>query len=132
MSTATQLPAQAVAAAGDAIVTVSSDGVITSWNGAAQALLGHTAEQAIGQSLALIVPLLYRARHVGAFHTAMDHATLANGGRPARVEAMAADGSLVVLAMSLGVITEGTHGAAGAVAVLRPAGADLVPFVSPS
>src|SRR2546427_10269735 len=48
------LASAAVAAAGDAIVTTDGHGWITSWNRAAELLLGVSAEQAIGQTLALI------------------------------------------------------------------------------
>jgi PAS domain S-box-containing protein len=94
------LAAQALAAAADAIVTVNTHGEITSWNPAAEVLLGHTAGQAIGQTLALLIPAEHRARHVGAFHAAMDSGQLAHVGRPARVEAMTGDGGRVTLAMS--------------------------------
>jgi PAS domain S-box-containing protein len=117
-----ELAAQALAAAADAIVTVNAQGEITSWNRAAEVLLGHTAGQAVGQTLALLIPPEHRTRHVGA----MDSGQLAHGGRPARVEAKPGDRGRVTLAMSLGLLTR----PAGAVAVLRPAAVDLVPSVS--
>jgi PAS domain S-box-containing protein len=40
----------------DAIVSKTLDGIITSWNAGARALFGYTAEEAIGQSILLIVP----------------------------------------------------------------------------
>jgi PAS domain S-box-containing protein len=126
------LAAQALAAAADAIVTVSTQGEITSWTPAAELLLGHTAGQAIGQSLALIIPAEHRTRHVGAFHAATDSGQLAHGGRPARAEAMTSDGGRLTLAMTLGLLTDPAGAPAGAVAVLRPAAVDLVPFVSPA
>jgi hypothetical protein len=46
---------------------------------------------------------------------------LVHGGRPARVEAMTADGQVIPLAMSLGVLTGPTNEPDGAVAVLRHA-----------
>ena len=65
----------------DAIVTKDLDGVITSWNGAAERLYGYTAEEAIGASLDIIVPpdrreeladimaQLSAGRMIGAFRT---------------------------------------------------------------
>jgi PAS domain S-box-containing protein len=78
-----ELAAQALAAAADAIVTVNTQGEITSWNRAAEVLLGHTAGQAIGQTLALLIPAEHRARHVGAFRAAMGSGQFAYAGRPA-------------------------------------------------
>jgi PAS domain S-box-containing protein len=40
----------------DAIVSKTLDGVITSWNGAAERLFGYSAAEAVGQHIFLIVP----------------------------------------------------------------------------
>jgi PAS domain S-box-containing protein len=40
----------------DAILTKTLQGIITSWNAAAERLYGYTAQEAIGQSVTLIIP----------------------------------------------------------------------------
>jgi len=45
-----------VNSADDAIVSKTLDGVITSWNRAAQAMFGWTAAEAVGQRITLIIP----------------------------------------------------------------------------
>jgi len=40
----------------DAIVVTTLDGTITDWNPAAERLFGYTAQEAIGQSLAILTP----------------------------------------------------------------------------
>ena len=123
------LAAAAVAAAGDAIVTTDGRGFITSWNHAAEVLFGVDAEQAIGETLAVILPEAYRARHAVCFRAAMSSGRLAHRGQPARVEAMTAGGDVVPLAITLGLLAGPDGGLIGAVAVLRRADDSLVSFV---
>jgi PAS domain S-box-containing protein len=113
-----ELAAGATAAA-DAIVTVDQKGRITSWNPAAERLLGYSAADAVGQTLALIIPPQYRARHVAAFDRAMDTGTLAHHGVPARVEATRGSGETLALVFTLGLLKDESGTPTGAVAVLR-------------
>ncbi len=45
-----------VSSSNDAIVSADVDGIITSWNPAAERLLGYTAEEAIGQHVSMMQP----------------------------------------------------------------------------
>src|SRR5207248_1722798 len=53
---AAQLLASIVESADDAIISKWPDGIIRTWNGAAQRLFGYTAAQAIGRHISLIIP----------------------------------------------------------------------------
>ena len=76
------LLAAIVASSDDAIISKNLDGVITSWNKGAERIFGHTAEEAIGQHITLIIPperraeesdilaRLGRGERVHHFHTA--------------------------------------------------------------
>lgn len=47
----------------DAILIADRDGAIRFWNTGAERMFGHTAAEALGQSLDLIIPENLRARH---------------------------------------------------------------------
>lgn len=104
-----------------AFVTADQNGIIESWNAGAQELFGHTAAEAIGQPLDLIVPGDYRDRHWNGFHAALgsvDAQTETDRGAvilPVQRE----DGSTRAAAVRLMVIRDALDGAAGAMAVLN-------------
>ena len=124
------LATRALSAAGDAIITVDTAGRITSWNEAAQHLLGYTPQDAIGQTLALIIPPEHRPRHMAGFHVAIDGGHLAHDGVVARVDAATASGARVALGLSLGLLPLEGGKPVGVVAVLRPLGDAAVEFVN--
>lgn len=48
--------ASIIRSSSDAIVSYSSDGVVQSWNGAAERMFGYSAQEAIGRDISFIVP----------------------------------------------------------------------------
>ncbi len=101
----------------DGIICAGGAGLITFWNAAAERLFGHSASEAIGQSLDLIVPPRMRKGHDGGLKR------VAGGGQPRLVgrtiELMArrADDSEFPVELSLSMWQE--EGGASFGAILR-------------
>ena len=57
--------------AADAIVACDDDGMIRFWNPGAVRIFGFTAEEAVGQSLDIIIPERLRARHWDGYRKTM-------------------------------------------------------------
>jgi PAS domain S-box-containing protein len=55
----------------DALILADREGLIRRWNAAAAQVFGHSAEDAIGQSLDLIIPERFREQHWTGFHRAL-------------------------------------------------------------
>jgi PAS domain S-box-containing protein len=85
--------------------TIRSDthGVIRHWGPDVEALLGHKAEQAIGQSVALIIPEPLHAWHWRGFDKAVGSGVLHKPGSTARVPALHQDGHFVAVKGEIGL-----------------------------
>ena len=55
----------------DAILIADGEGIIIFWNQGAQLIFGHTAAEAVGQSLDLIIPENLRDRHWDGYRRVM-------------------------------------------------------------
>ncbi len=55
----------------EAIILGDAKGIIRLWNTGAEALFGFTAEEAVGQSMDLIIPERLRGRHWDGYHKLM-------------------------------------------------------------
>ena len=124
------LAADALAAADDAVITIDASVKVTSWNAAAEPLLGFSHADAAEHGLAIVIPAEDPAWHVAASHVAMESGRLAHAGAVARTEAVGPSGARLAFGFSPGLIA-GTNGRPqDAVAVLRrltPPGVEFVP-----
>src|SRR5258705_13169325 len=66
----------------DAVIFADAKGTIMRWNHAATALFGYSAEEALGQSLELIIPEHLRVAHWRGFEAAMTTGVMKLLGRP--------------------------------------------------
>lgn len=99
----------------DAIVSKSMDGQITSWNRAAERMFGYTAEEAIGQSILLIIPEDRREEEQEIL------ATLCRGGSVDRLETtrVTKAGKELVVSVTISAIRDAEGTPIGASKVIR-------------
>ena len=76
METASKLAEQILDQVGDALICADHTGAIIRWNRACTVLFGFSAEEALGQSLELIIPDHLRAAHWSGFDAAMTKGAL--------------------------------------------------------
>ena len=76
----------------DAIVVADREGVIRFWNAGAEATFGHTAAEAMGKSLDVIIPEKLRERHWTGYNAVMASGTTKYGTESLRVPALPRSG----------------------------------------
>jgi PAS domain S-box-containing protein len=104
----------------DAVIATDRDGTITFWNPGATRIFGHTATEAIGQSLDLIIPENQRARHWAGYREVMRTGqSRYSGGDILAVPALRKDGRRISLEFTIVPLKDATGGMAGMVSVLR-------------
>lgn len=85
----------------DAVVVADADGTITFWNDAASRLFGWPAEEAIGQTLDLIIPERLRERHWVGYRQTMASGHTSYGDRLLEVPALHRDGRTLSIAFTV-------------------------------
>lgn len=106
-------------AAGDAIVVADSEGLIRLWNPAATRIFGFSPEEAVGQSLDLIIPERFRARHWAGYREVMRTGQTRYGADVLRVPALHKDGRRVSVAFTVTLLTDPGGRVTGIAAIVR-------------
>jgi len=104
-----------VESSNDAIVGKTLNGIITSWNKAAESLFGYSAEEAIGKPITMIIPAELHQEEVGII------GKLRRGIRIEHFETVRKrkDGRLVQVSLSISPIKDGTGKIVGAAKIAR-------------
>jgi PAS domain S-box-containing protein len=107
--------ADIIEASGDAIFATTPKGDITSWNGGAERLYGHSAEDAVGTSLKMLVPSSRAAQDLAVLERAL------NGGRldDYETEQLRKDGTLVPVSLGISPIRGSSGALVGASVIAR-------------
>jgi len=112
---------QLVNVIGDAVVISDASGAITLWNPAAERMFGFTPEEALGNSLDLIIPERLRGRHWSGYEKTMATGETRYGHDVLRVPAMHKDGRSLSIAFTVALLHSAgpEPGVSGIVAVIR-------------
>ena len=108
-----------VRAAGDAIVVADPEGRITFWNPAAERIFGFPAADVLGESLDLIIPERFRARHWAGYRETMRTGETRYGSQVLRVPAVRKDGRRISIAFTVALLSEPDGRVSGIAAIVR-------------
>ena len=104
---------------GDAVIVADTNGNIVGWNAAASRIFGFSEAEAMGQSLALIIPERLRHRHNVGFDKSMETGTTRYGSQLLKVPATHKDGRTLSIAFSVAMLFDENHKVTGVAAVIR-------------
>lgn len=109
-----------LASAADAVMASDRDGKIVAWNPGAQRIFGFTAQEALGQSLDIIIPESLRARHwEGYHHTVSTGVSRYGAGDMLAVPGLHKDGSRLSLEFTIVMMKDEAGSVIGMVSTLR-------------
>ena len=103
----------------EAVIFADREGVVRLWNRGAETMFGYSAAEALGQSLDLIIPERFRARHWDGYREVMATGVTSYGQRLLAVPAMRKDGQRISIEFSIALLKDERREVAGAVAVVR-------------
>ena len=110
---------QLVNAIGDAVVISDKHGAITLWNPAAERMFGFTQEEALGQSLDLIIPERLRGCHWEGYEKTMATGQTRYGNDVLKVPSVHKDGRALSIAFTVALLYSPERELTGIVAVIR-------------
>ena len=108
-----------LAQAPDALIYCDLDGKILLWNAAATTMFGHSAEQALGRSLDIIIPQRFRAAHWAGFAHAVASGEAKYHGQVLTTRAAHPDGRKLYVDLSFSLIRDPTGVVIGVLSAAR-------------
>ena len=110
---------QIIEGAQDAIVFADPDGIIRLWNSGAEAIFGYSAEEALGQTLDLIVPEKLREKHWEGYRKVMDTGVTKYGSDILAVPALKKDESRISVEFTIVLLKNDSGKPIGTAAIMR-------------
>ena len=104
----------------DAIIAADRDGVVRFWNPGAERIFGYTSEDAIGQSLDIIIPERLRTRHWDGYQQVMQGGESRYGhGDILAVPSIRKDGAGISVEFTIVPLTDEAGRLNGVAAIMR-------------
>ena len=103
----------------DGILFADRDGIIRLWNSGAETIFGYKAQEALGQSLDLIVPEKLRERHWEGYHRVMDTGKTRYGNELLKVPALKKDGIRISVEFTILLVWNHRNEILGSAAIMR-------------
>ena len=108
-----------IAEASEAIMFSDRQGIIRLWNHGAERMFGYSAEEAVGQSLDLIIPENLRARHWDGYYRVMESGESRYRTEMLSAPALCKDGTRISTEFSMVLVKEEDGTVRGVAAVIR-------------
>lgn len=120
MNTFFELSSAILSTASDAIIATDREGRITFWNPGAARIFGFQSNEAIGQSLDLIIPEPLRKRHWDGFRQVMESGKSRYGeGDLLAVPGLTRDGRRISVEFTVILLRDSAGAAIGMAAIMR-------------
>lgn len=103
----------------DSVIYADLEGFIRTWNKASERIFGHAAEEALGQSLDLIIPDQYRDAHWTGYDRALEAGETKYTGQSLPTKARHKDGHDIYVELSFAIVKSADGTVTGALAHAR-------------
>ena len=110
-----------VACMHEAVILADLKGVVVVWNHGAETLFGFTADEAIGQTVDLIIPEKMRKAHWDGFNKAVEHGDTLSAKGSRMTRALQKSGEPLYVDMSFAMVRNAAGELTGSIAVARDA-----------
>jgi PAS domain S-box-containing protein len=102
-----------------AVISGDPEGIIRLWNKGAEEIFGWSADEAIGQSMDLIIPEKHRAKHWAGYSTVMQTGTSRYGHDVLSVPALTKSGKRISVEFTVVLLKDSQGKVAGIAATLQ-------------
>lgn len=120
-NTTDAVAAAVLASMQEAVIYADLTGVIQLWNRGAETLFGFASDEAIGQSVDIIIPEKIRAAHWAGFNKAVAHGDILSAPGARMTRGLKKNGEQIYVEMSFAMVRSRSGEMIGSIAVARDA-----------